>query len=109
MAYQSTYVVKPFLFTQGGVPINITGWVFRAQFRLTTDSADPALLELTTANGGFAVTDGPGGRLEMRITSTQMNTLPAGTIHFDVMRTDATPGPIRQFGGKMKVRKPVTR
>lgn len=108
MAYQATYYAKVFVFKQNGVPINISGWTFRAQFRAqVTDTA--VLLELTTANTGFAITDAVNGKVEMRITSAQLNAMPVAVAVFDVMRTDASPGPLRLFGGKLKVKQPVTR
>jgi hypothetical protein len=113
--FQSGYYSKGFTFTQAsnGAALNITGWTFHAQFR--TSLTDPTVqLDLTTANGGFAVTDGVNGRVELRITKTQAALLPKGKLVFDVFRTDAGAAPngtdpVFQFSGSLQVGQAVTR
>jgi hypothetical protein len=73
--------------------------------RLDTET----LLELTTANGGLVVIDGPTGEIAMRITAEQSAELPVARVVFDVLRTDASPGPLWIFGGKFAIKEPVTR
>jgi hypothetical protein len=107
-AYQGTYYTKTFAFKDSdGVAVDITGWEFSADLRDRLDTEE--LLTLTTANGGFAVTDGAAGLMVMSITADLTADLPVGTLVFDVLRTDISPGPVWLFAGKFKVRQPVTR
>ena len=91
-----------------GAVINISGWEFEADLRYAIED-DSAALRLTTANGGFAVLDGPNGRLEMRVSEAQSSSLEEGKILFDVLRTDAVPGPIWLFRAMVPVKLSVTR
>ena len=109
-AYQGTYYAVPFqLLDDAGAPVaDITAWQLSADIRDNkTDTAE--LLSLTTANGGLAVTNGPQARFELRITAVQTALLPLGRMVFDVLRTDASPGPVYLFGGSFPVKQPVTR
>jgi hypothetical protein len=90
------------------LPIDITGWEFRAALR-RSPSADVELGELTTANNGFVIVDAPNGRLALIIDDTLSATLPVGRVHFDVLYENAAEGPIWVFGGNFLVREPVTR
>jgi hypothetical protein len=106
--YQGTYYAVSFTFKDSDdAVINITGYTFEADFKESrTDTA--ALVSLTTANGGFVVTDGPNGMMEMRLTAVQTALLPVGRIVFDVLRTDPASSPVYQFGGSFRVKRPVT-
>lgn len=108
--YRDTYVTRGFkLQTKAGQPIDITGWTFSADVRIKVDDVQP-VVELTTANGGFAVTDGPNGRFEMRMLESVTEKYTPNTNYvFDVLRTDANPGPVWLFSGKFKAKQPVTR
>lgn len=107
-AYQGTYYSKTFAFKdEDGEPVDITGWEFEADLRDRVDTE--VLLTLTTANGGFAVGDGPNGLLVMSITAELTEELPAKRLVFDVLRTDSSPGPLWLFSGKFSVKQPVTR
>jgi hypothetical protein len=108
-AYQGTYYTKTFVFKDADtlVPLDISTWEFSAMLRDRNDTAE--LLELTTANGGWAVTDGPNGEVEMRITADQTAELPVAKLVFDVLRTEVTPGPVWLFAGRFSVKRPVTR
>jgi hypothetical protein len=107
--YQGTYFEVAFLFVDtDDVAIDITDWEFEAQFK-DNRSDETALVTLTTANDGFEVTDGEGGRVVMSLSAANTTLLtPAGRFHFDVLRTDDADGPIYLFGGTIKVRRPVT-
>jgi hypothetical protein len=106
--YRGTYYTVGFTFKDSDdAVIDITGWTFESDIK--ENRADTtALVNLTTANGGFAVTDGPNGRLEMRMTAVQTALLPVGRMVFDVLRTDPANGPVYYFGGSFKVKTPVT-
>lgn len=107
-AYQGTYYSVVFaLDSRDGTRVDITGWEFSADLRDTRASAE--LINLTTANGGFTVLDGINGQMSLNITAEQTLTLPTGRIVFDVLRTDAVPGPVYVFGGSFIVKQPVTR
>jgi hypothetical protein len=68
------------------VPVNVTGWTSRAQLRAPADAASPAI-DLTTANGGAVITDGPNGKLELRITAAQMGALSPKEYAYDWLAT----------------------
>jgi hypothetical protein len=106
--YQGTYYAVGFNFVDSNnVAVDITGWTFDADIKDNrTDTT--ALVNLTTANGGFVVTDGPNGRVEMRISAVNTALLPIGGMVFDVLRTDVASGPTYLFGGRFKVRRPVS-
>ena len=107
-AYQGTYYSKTFAFKdENEDPVDITGWEFSADLRDRVGTEE--LLSLTTANGGFTVTDGANGLVTMAITADQTAELPTKRLVFDVLRTDVTPGPLWLFSGKFTVRQPVTR
>lgn len=108
-AYQGTYYYKQFTFTDAETetPIDVSTWEFESDIRDRNDTE--ALLTLTTANGGWVVTDGPNGVVEMRITADQTAELPVAKLVFDVLRTEVTPGPVWLFAAKFTVKQPVTR
>jgi hypothetical protein len=106
--YQGTYYAKSFIIKDtDGVVQDISGWEFEADLRDRVDTE--VLLTLTTANGGFVVIDGAAGRFELRITADLTVDLPKAKLVFDVLRTDASPGPVWLFAAKVPVRQPVTR
>jgi hypothetical protein len=108
--FRETYVARGFILkNKAGQPINITDWTFEADLRIKVDDPTP-VMTLNTANGGLVVTDGPNGRFELRMLADQTDDFVANTTYiFDVVRTDAVPGPIWLFSGKFKARQPVTR
>ena len=90
-----------------GLPIDVSDWEFAAHIK-DARADTTALVSLTTANGGFSVTDGPGGRFQMVLTAEQTESLPVGGMVFDVLRTDADPGPTFLMSGSFRVKLPVT-
>jgi hypothetical protein len=106
--HQGTYYAVGFTFKDADdAVIDITGWEFEADFK-ENRADETALVNLTTANGGFLVTDATGGRMEMRLTAVQTALLTVGRIVFDVVRTDPANAPVYLFGGSFKVKRPVT-
>jgi hypothetical protein len=106
--YQGTYFVQSFAVkTTSGTAVDISGWEFEADFRDRVDSEQ--VLNLTTDNGGFIVTDGINGIFEIRILPEDTLTLPVRKLIFDVFRTDTDPGPTFFFRGRIPVKKAVTR
>lgn len=109
--YQGTYYSQPFAVTDinTGLPVSISGWTFSADFRVNLTDANPPLLALTSGAGGFTITDAANGKFTLNIAATQTAALPVGHLLFDVLRTDASPGPLYMFGAKCLVKEPVTR
>jgi hypothetical protein len=101
--YQATAHTIGFVFTGQ----NITGWQFQSSLKESRNDT-AALVTLSTGNGGFVVTDGPNGRVEMRLTAAQTELLPLGRVVYDVLRTDQANGPVYYFGGDLKVKQAVT-
>jgi len=107
--YRGTYYPRVFLFTdKNGVAVDITGWEFLAHFKGAKTDPDPPLLELSTANGGWEVTNGPAGQLQMNILSDKTPLLTSSKVYFDVLRTDAVPGPMWLFEASVPVKDPIT-
>lgn len=107
--HQGTYYAQGFVVkNQNDVALDITGWLLKAELRQQVSDASP-LVTLTSAGGGFAIIDAANGRFEMRITADLTEDLPAGGVVFDILRTDADPGPVWLCAGKTKVKQPVTR
>jgi hypothetical protein len=108
--YQGAAFTKVFIIKDKttNTPIDITGWEFQAQFRDRVDDAN-YLVQLTSDDGNFVVTDGPNGQITMTLTAEETALFPTGKIVFDVLRTDPTPGPLWLFGGRFPVKQPVTR
>lgn len=110
--YQGTLYTRAFKFKdKDGVAINVTGWEFRMHIRKAVADAEP-LIELTTANGGIGVASGGAdGRIFFVLDEEQTLSLATGGYKFDVLRTDQSSGggPTFLFGGKLKVKQPVTR
>src|SRR5262245_51497079 len=99
-AYQGTIYTRTFVFkdAETGDPLDISTWTFESTLRDRVDTAE--LLTLTTANGGWTVTDGGNGIAEMALTAEQTADLPVARLVFDVLRTDPDPGPVWLFSGK---------
>lgn len=111
--YQGTLYTRAFAIQdKAGAAINVTGWEFRMQIRKHPHDAGAASLELTTANGGIGVASGgTDGRIFISLDEGQTLDLVTGSYKFDVLRTDQASGggPSWLFGGKLKVKQPVTR
>ena len=108
--YQGTHYSRTFILTDKatGAVLDISGWTFQAMFRDALDDATE-IVELTTANTGFTSTAPATGALVMDITAVQSALFPLGKVVFDVLRTDPTDGPVWLFGGRLPVKKAVTR
>lgn len=110
--YQGTLYSRAFTLKSAatGTALNIEGWTFRCQIRKSVLDTNP-LIELTTEQGGIFVHDGAIGVMMFTLDETQTELLNPGSYKFDVMRTDAESGggPTFLFGGKIKVKKPITR
>lgn len=109
--YQGTYYAQQFVVTDAttGLAVNIAGYTFSADFRVHATDANPPLLALTSAGGGFSITDASNGKFQILMTSVQTLALPVGILVFDVLRTDPVAGSVFLFGGNVTVKQPVTR
>ena len=106
---RGTYYSRTFLLTQpGGAPVDITGWEFLAEFKAGKEESLPALVQLTSANGGWTIGDGPGGKLVMHLLADDTNALTVSKAYWDVLRTDTDPGPIYLFEASVPVKDTIT-
>ena len=108
--YRGTYYARVFAFTHAdGSPVNISGWQFRSHWRGAKTDPNPPLLELSTGNGGFSITNGPRGLLQMQIQDEQTEQLlPAkgSKLYFDVLRTGLPQGDLWLFEGSVPGERP---
>ena len=93
-----------------GTPVNITSYTAALQLRSLPE--DPtAVLTLTTANGGIAIT-GASGLVAIHATATQTRAIDEGTYYYDLEITSpATPTAVvtRLIQGQAVVSPEVTR
>lgn len=107
--YQGTGYSKDFyISTIEGGPTDISSWQLQTHIRDSVND-DAYLVELTTENGGWVIVDGGAGHLRMVLTDDDTNDLVEGWVVGDLMRVNATNGPSRVFGFRIRVKKPVTR
>jgi hypothetical protein len=59
---------KKWIWKPGGIPVNLTGYTGRAQFKTEKGDDTPALATLTTENGGVLL--GADGAVQMYIKDT---------------------------------------
>jgi hypothetical protein len=91
-----------------GTPIDITGWTFRSHIR-DKNSDEIPMIELTTENGGVNILDASTGVIELVVTALQNQNFSLGNVVGDIFHMNAVPGPVRLFGFRDRVRRPVTR
>lgn len=91
-------LLKRFRLKADGEPVDLTGSMFFMQIRETVDGE--LIAELSTENGGVAITDPLDGRFEFQIEGSELR---EGFLCFDILRT--TPGGItkRLFEGSIEV------
>lgn len=82
---------------------DITGWTYRAMVRDNTDST-AALATFTCT-----VTSGGGGVVVCALTSGQTAALSVMDAVWDVEETSTSGQPTILFGGRARIRQPVTR
>jgi hypothetical protein len=93
-----------------GTPVNITNYTAALQLR-SLPSSPTAVLTLTTANGGIAIT-GATGLVAIHATNTQTGNIDEGIYVYDLEITSpATPTPVitRLIQGQAFVSAQVTR
>jgi len=70
-------------FPLAGNPIDITGYTARMQLREEKDSPDPAILELTDANGRITI-GGANGEIDLFIDDADTETLTIESGFYDL-------------------------
>lgn len=65
-----------------GVPYNITGCEIRMQVRKAQQQ--PVLLEVTTTNGKFVITDAANGKFQMLLSATDTSLLTTKDAVYDI-------------------------
>lgn len=107
--YRGTVYERIFKIQNGdGLPIDITGWTFRADVRETVEGV-AVLDELTTELGNFEVIEPLAGRFKFTLKSANTTALTAGKKYlFDFLRTDGVE-PVYVIGGNFKAANPITR
>jgi hypothetical protein len=94
---------------EDGSAVDLTGMEFEADFRESVDAED-TVITLTSADSGFSIeSPASDGRLRMSLTAEQTLTLPEGKLVFDVLQSNASPGPDFLFRATIKVKQTVTR
>lgn len=107
--YRGLAYTRTFLFTkEDGSPEDITGWEFLSDVKAKRDDPDPPLVILSTANGGWTVSDGAGGKLTLLFSALQTPLLLPAKVIFDCIRTDNDIGPLWIFEATVPVKNPVT-
>lgn len=93
------------------VPVDLTGYQVRMQVR-SEQIAATVLLELTTTNGGIAITDAAQGRFELylKAADTAALTFDSGVYDLEMVAPDAPDNTVtRLLAGSVSVSPEVTR
>lgn len=96
--YRGAYFEKAFKIRQrsDGAGLAMSTWQFAANFGANGDDVT-SVLNATTAGGQFVVDPLDESRLKFILTPEETESLPAGFIRGDVLRTDSENGPILLF------------
>lgn len=99
--YAETWVIAESFDAAGNAvnPVDLTGYTLALQVRLYGLAGGSALISLTTVTAavqGIRIIEATGGQIEIRITDTTLEALPAGkagaavTFSYDLIVTDPT-------------------
>lgn len=107
--YQGSTFTKSFTWLTGPlkVPMNLTGYTARLQFRV--DYLTPVLLELNTNNGGITIPNSTTGEFVLNISSSDTSNLNFNEALWDLEFTAPDMTVIRRLEGKAKLSLEVTR
>ena len=89
-----------------GTPLDMTGYTGRMQMRLATDAV---ILDLTTANGGFVLTDAVNGKFALIISAADTEALNPLSGVYDIEIITAAGKISRMLEGDMAFSREVTR
>lgn len=107
--YQGTTLYKAFTWKQNGVPVDLTGYTGRSQFRATIDSPDK-LLDLTSLNGGILIPNPTDGTVYLYATDVQTAALTISPMVYDLELIEPVNSHVvRLIGGTCILDKEVTR
>ncbi len=104
---QGQTLQQSFRYKSDDVVVNLSGFVGRAMFRETPDSATVAL-SLTTANGGVVIS-AAGGLVTLSASAASMSAITAGRYVYD-LEIESSVGVVKRLvEGVAKVSREVTR
>ena len=104
---QGQTLSQAFRYKQDDAVVNLSGYIGRAMFRDTPDSATVAL-SLTSANGGVVIS-AAGGLVTLSASAASMSAITAGRYVYDVEIESASGVVKRLVEGVAKVSREVTR
>lgn len=81
--FQGSDFAREYRWLSSGVPVNLTGYTARMQFR--NDIRDPLpVWDLTTANGGLQIVEPTDGRIRVVITADQSRAIQRQRMVFGI-------------------------
>lgn len=104
----ATFSLPLFFVDNDGDIIDLTGWTARMQIRQTIESEDPALVDLTTENGGILVDVGAGS-MTVIITPYQTSNLEPMSAVYDLFVTSLGGFVQRYLAGIATIQERITR
>lgn len=93
--------------TLDSVPVNLTGYTLKSDFRL--DNTSPVVVSLSTTSGGISLTSPASGVFTMSMTPNQTATLPLGSLVFDVLALSPSGEGTTVFDGSVNILEPITK
>lgn len=103
--YQGATLDKTFTVTSNGSPVNWTGYTGKLQVRQYVNTADTAVLTLTSGSGITPLTN--DGKVIITITAAQSGAIAAGNYVYDLELTSGTTV-VRLLQGRFTVDGQVT-
>lgn len=91
--------------TEGGVPVDLSGWSARLQVRSSATSP----VALVTLDSPDEILLGSDGTIWAGFTSAQTDALDAGTYRYDLRLDDGDGNVVYLVEGSLKVKEPVTK
>lgn len=105
--YQGTTLRKTFTWLANNVPVDLTAYTGRCQFRASYAETVPAL-NMTTLNGGILI-DEPAGQITLYATDVQTAALTADKYFYDLEIIDPAGDVSRLIYGTVTLVKEITR
>ena len=85
-----------------GAPVDVTGWSWLSQLRITPDDTDSVVIAVT-------VPDPPGGSVQLELDPAVTAALPIADYVFDLEATDGGGAVKTLIDGQLRVREDVSR
>lgn len=105
--YQGTTLRKTFTWTADNVPVNLTGYTGRSQFRATYQDPTPAL-NMTTLNGGIIINE-LAGEITMFASAEDTALLTADRYLYDLELIDSIGDVSRLIYGTVTIVREITK